>query len=342
MTDRMLATVQEIAEIKPIDNADAIEAIRINGWWVVARKGEFRVGESVVFIEVDAFVPHNLAPFLSKGKEPREYQGIKGERLRTIKLRGQLSQGLVLPLTAVPESALWFEDLSEVLGIVKWERELSPQLRGMARGNFPTFIKKTDQERIQNIPKVLQDRESRYEVSLKLDGSSMTTWVRDDEVGVCSRNLDLKLDESNAGNSFVDMANRSGLLHALKRFHERFGRNIAVQGELMGPGIQGNRENLPAHELFVFDVWDIDEQRYMGAEERYNCLMYLPVKHVPLIHDEISLDDLGIGGVQDILDIASLTKSLNHPVAEGLVFKEVGGNHSFKAISDRFLLRESE
>jgi RNA ligase (TIGR02306 family) len=255
-------------------------------------------------------------------------------------MRGQLSQGLVLPLTAVPESALWFEDLSETLGILKWEPELASSVRGQPRGNFPFFVSKTDQERIQNIPRVIEDRESRYEVSLKLDGSSMTCYIRGGEVGVCSRNLDLRLDESNQDNAFVKVAKTSGLLSALERYHARFGKSIAVQGELMGPGIQGNRENLPAHELFVFDIWDIDEQRYMGQAERHEALTYLPVRHIPLIHDDVTLDDLGIETVSHMLALADVTRSLNHPIAEGLVFKEINGQKSWKAISNRFLLKE--
>jgi RNA ligase (TIGR02306 family) len=347
MAERMLATVQEVAEIKPIPNADAIEALRINGWWVVAKKDEFKVGDDVVFIEVDAWVPHHLAPFLSKGKEPRVYKGVSGERLRTVKLRGQLSQGLVLPLTAVPESALWFEDLTEVLGIQKWERELSPQLAGLAKGNFPSFIAKTDQERIQNLPEIIDELDVRYEVTTKLDGSSITIYVKDGEVGVCSRNLELKLDESNAGNTFVKTAMESRLLESLEWFHKETRQNIAIQGELMGPGIQGNREKLDEHRIYIFDVWDIDRQAYLGNDERQWVLesalsICERVRHVPRFHHDVTLRELGVTCIDDLLEMANQHKSLNHPIAEGFVFKEVYGNHSFKVISNRFLMKEVE
>lgn len=93
---RKLASIQRIEEIKDIENADAIQAYRVLGWWVVDRKGQHKVGDLVIYLEIDSWVPYELAPFLSKGQEPREYNGVKGERLRTIKLRGTTSQGLLL------------------------------------------------------------------------------------------------------------------------------------------------------------------------------------------------------------------------------------------------------
>ena len=84
---RKLATIQCIAEVKTIENADKIVAYRINGWWVVDSKDKYQVGDVVVYCEPDSWVPHELAPFLSKGKEPREFEGVKGERLRTQKFK---------------------------------------------------------------------------------------------------------------------------------------------------------------------------------------------------------------------------------------------------------------
>jgi RNA ligase (TIGR02306 family) len=98
MSERKLASIQIIQEIKPIPDADLICAYRINGWWIVSKVNEFNVGESVVYLEVDSWVPTELAPFLSKGKEPKEYNGVKGERLRSQKFKKQISQGLILPI----------------------------------------------------------------------------------------------------------------------------------------------------------------------------------------------------------------------------------------------------
>lgn len=149
-----------------------------------------------MFVEIDAWIPHDLAPFLSKGKEPREYQGIKGERLRSAKIRGQISQGIVLPLHVCgfqfDANPQYGDDVSEMLGIVKWEREIPAQLRGQAKGNFPSFLRKTDQERVQNLVREIERiRESgepeMFEVSIKLDGTSFTAYHNDGATGFCSR-----------------------------------------------------------------------------------------------------------------------------------------------------------
>ena len=122
---RKLATIRQISDIREIQGADAIELAIIDGWQTVVKKSEFEIGDTICFVEIDAWVPHDLAPFLSKGKEPREYKGIKGERLRSAKIRGQLSQGLVLPINGIEFSAIG-DDVSDILGIVKWEREIPP------------------------------------------------------------------------------------------------------------------------------------------------------------------------------------------------------------------------
>lgn len=96
---RKLATIETISEVLPHNNADLLELVKVRGWQVVIRKGEFKQGDLVVFCEIDSWIPNELAPFLSKGNEPREYEGVKGERLRTVRLRGEISSGLILKIT---------------------------------------------------------------------------------------------------------------------------------------------------------------------------------------------------------------------------------------------------
>lgn len=164
---RKLASIRRIADIQPIEGADAIVVAVVDGWKVVVKKDEFQVGDLAVYLEIDSWVPHELAPFLSKGQEPREYNGVKGERLRTIKLRGTTSQGLLLKVDQLvfatetksigPDSSAVLRveklnhegaDLTEILGIQKWEAPIPAQLQGQAAGMFPTsLIPKTDQER---------------------------------------------------------------------------------------------------------------------------------------------------------------------------------------------------
>ena len=156
---RKLATIRRIDELNPIEGADAIECAVVGGWKVVAQKGLYNVGDLAVYFEIDSWIPTLLAPFLSKGKEPRVFEGVQGERLKTIKLRGQLSQGLLLPLAEIDKffttKPHWSEDedLTEILNIKKWEKPINAQLAGVCRGNFPSLIPKTDQERVQNLKK---------------------------------------------------------------------------------------------------------------------------------------------------------------------------------------------
>lgn len=337
--DRKLASIRAVDAILPIDGADAIEVAQIGGWKVVVKKGEFLAGDLAIYLEIDSWVPTELAPFLSKGKEPREYNGVKGERLRTVKLRGQISQGLLLPYTALPKNELLLndgDDATELLGIQKWEPPVNAQLRGQARGNFPHFLRKTDQERVQNLNRRIEkefDQASVFEVTLKLDGTSFTGYRKDDLLGVCSRNIDLKLDDTNLyATVFRDFKIGEALT--------AYGRNIAIQGEIMGPSVQGNRENLKKHRLYVFDIFDIDAQRYLNPEERaiaFDTLLSLGafMLHAPVLWT----DKLSSNKVDSILELAE-GPSLSHPVREGIVFKRLDGEFSFKAISNKFLLAE--
>lgn len=343
--ERKLASIQRIAEIKPIENADAIEAVRVNGWWVVAKKGEFQVGSWCVYFEIDSWIPEHIAPFLIKNPEKvREFNGVRGERLRTIKLRGQISQGLVLPVTQFTEFPMEAEDegrdVTEILGIQKWEAPINPQLAGIARGNFPSFIPKTDQERVQNLSRDIREafqNQETFEVTVKLDGSSITVYFKDGDIGICSRNINLKISDDNKGSTFIKTAFETGLVDALTEY----GKNIAIQGELMGPGIQGNRENFGEHQIYVYAIWDIDNQRYLFPSERGYVFDTLVDRgftghHVPMFHLKMTLSSASI---DNILQLAE-GPSLYNPVREGLVFKSHERDFSFKAISNTFLLNE--
>jgi RNA ligase (TIGR02306 family) len=345
---RKLASIRKISAISPIEGADAIELAVVDGWKIVVKKGEFGVGDLAVYCEIDSWIPHELAPFLSRGQAPREYSGVKGERLRTVRLRGQLSQGLLLPLAVAKNGLVPLEegdDVTEMLGIQKWEAVIPAQLAGSVRGNFPSFIRKTDQERCQNFLTqiFIDNRESQYEVTVKLDGSSCTIYHRDGELGVCSRNLELKIDEENRNNSLVGMFYKYNLGDSLVRI----GRNIALQGEIMGPGVQGNREALKECKFFIYDIYDIDAGEYLNPTERHEVLSLLrshgsaEIEHVPVLHSNTTLEELGISCIEHLLDFAE-GPSLVNAVREGLVFKRADGKFSFKAISNKFLLKGGE
>ena len=340
---RKLATIRKIDALRPIPDADAIECAVVGGWTAVVKRGEFKAGDLAVYCEIDSWIPHALAPFLSKGKEPRVFDGIAGERLRTMKLRGQLSQGLLLPFAIMKpffDDILFTEgvDVSELLGIVKYEAPIPAQLAGEVKGMFPGWIQKTDQERIQNLKEELDYwlREQHvWEVTEKLDGSSMTVFLRDGEFGVCSRNLELKPSETN---SLWKVAVRNDLELKLRRAN----RNLALQGELIGEGIQGNPYKQKGQEFFLFDIYDIDTSKYLTPAERKAFVEEHNIKHVPVLAFGAELwDTLGINSIDGILRFAE-GKSVMGMIGcerEGVVFKSKAMQCSFKAISNKFLLK---
>jgi RNA ligase (TIGR02306 family) len=353
---RKLATIRKIDNLLPIEGADLIMTAVIDGWTVVVKKDEFDVGELCVYFEIDSFLPDGN-PYWQHlvNKSSRIFDGNKGHRLRTIKLRGQLSQGFVVPLSVLGPAENIFTigegcigaDVTEDLGIKKWEATIPAELAGQVRGNFPAFIPKTDQERCQNLGHdiFVENANSHYEVTMKMDGTSFTAYNRDGETGVCGRNWELQINDDNASNTLVRMFVDSGLQAALLEF----GLNYAVQGELMGPAIQGNREAFTAARLFIFDIYDIDGSRYLNPVDRHRVITELwnrglnrdVVQHVPVLSMGVTLHELGISSIGELLAFAE-GPSFVHPVREGLVFKRDDGGFSFKAISNAFLLKEKD
>ena len=345
---RKMATIRKIDALRPIPGADSIECAIVGGWTCVVKKGEYTAGDLAVYCEIDSWIPYEVAPFLSRGNFPHVYNEVKGERLRTVKLRGQLSQGLLLPLKELYgllqglNNHFEGQDVSENLSIVKYEAPIPASLAGEIKGMFPSRIPKTDQERIQNLSAELEEwcaEGITWEVTEKLDGSSMTVYVIDGEVGVCSRNLDLK---PNPDNSLW----RAAYKHDLPTKLANIGRNIAVQGELIGNGIQGNMYKMRDQDFYVYDIYDIDAGRYFTPAERRVFSDKYALNHCPLIaHYANLLDTLGITNMDQILKFAegkSVMSNIVSPEREGLVFKCNEKQVSFKAISNRFLLKNGE
>lgn len=332
---RKLASIRRIDALNPIENADAIECAVVGGWKVVVKRGEFAVGDLAVYCEIDSWIPTEMAPFLSKGKEPRVFEGVRGERLRTIKLRGQLSQGLLLPIPedTIKGAGILIDeglDLTDHLGIKKWEKPMNAQLAGLCKGNFPSQIPKTDQERVQNLTaEIGAGQGSFYEVTEKLEGSSMTCYLIDGEFGVCSRNLDLKRDENNA---FWKAAIQYGIEEKMRTF----GNDFAIQGELIGPGIQDNIYALSETKFYVFDVYDIADGRYLNPQDRRELIYVMGLDHVPVLNTGYVLN----ATVEQILNSAEGQSVMAKTEREGIVFKHVNGGMTFKAISNRYLLGE--
>lgn len=353
---RKLASIQQIADVQPIVGADAIVKVRVNDWWCVAKVGEFKVGDLCVYHEIDCLLPMNdtYAFLAARGTSKSELEDgtiVEGYRLKTIKLRGQLSQGLALPVSILGEHDGEVElgtDVTEVLSIHKYERPMNAQLRGVARGNFPSFLRKSDQERCQNLRKEIWDAYlagDEFQVTVKLDGSSMTmfniegdfatAYQTEPRIGVCSRNLELKETEENA---FWKMARN------YKEELEGLGTG-ALQGELISPSIQGNFEGVDKPLFLVYNVYNISKQCFAPPYWTEAFCDASGFKHVPVLHSKIKLVDLFPDATQDtiiqkLLDYAEGPSSFGGKYREGVVFKRIDGKFSFKAISNRYLISE--
>jgi RNA ligase (TIGR02306 family) len=335
---RKMATIRKIDALRPIEGADAIECAIVGGWTVVVKKGEYTAGDLAVYCEIDSFIPTAIAPFLTKpGHYTKTFEGVEGERLRTMKLRGQLSQGLLLPMQ-VAEGSEEGADVSDILGITKYEAPVPAELAGEVKGMFPSMIPKTDQERVQNLKAELAEwfaEDLHWEVTEKLEGSSMTVYCIDGEVGVCSRNLDLK---RNPDNSLW----RAAIKYDLEEKLKIGGRNIAVQGELVGNGIQGNIYQMRDQDFLVYDIYDIDAGRYFTPAERKAFVIEHKLNHCPVLAYSPRLTDtLGLTNMEQVLKFAE-GKSVMGMIGcerEGLVFKCHERPVSFKSISNKYLLK---
>jgi len=365
--ERKLESIQRIREIRPIEGADAIELAIINSWQVVVAKNVgHKVDDLVVYCEIDSYLP--IEPefeFLRKSSYKKMSDGSEGFRLKTIKLRGQVSQGLVIPIgdayaifkRNTPNiSMMWFEDLdvSEFLGIVKYEPPIPAELAGKVKGYFPSFLRKTDEERVQNLTKEYSEwvftSKHQFYATEKLDGSSATFYVKDGEFGVCSRNLELAepeefvpgmvmcddgIERPKQENTFWKVAREMGIKEKLLST----GRNICLQGELIGEGIQKNRYKIKGHTVRFYNAFDIDKQERVGLPEFLQIIKNLGFETVPISGIEIILPDT----VEELLKQAE-GKSFLNPNAEreGIVIRSLDTTISFKAISNKFLLENEE
>jgi RNA ligase (TIGR02306 family) len=346
---RRLATIRVVSEITPMD-ADQIESIRIDGWICVSKKGEFKVGDSCVYFEVDSYLPiEERYEFLRKSSY-RKIEGLEGARsegfrLKTIRMRGVLSQGLALPLNAFPELAGMEldRDVTAILRIETWDPPMPAALRGVMKGNFPSFLRKTDEERIQNHPEYLEMyRDEPWEISEKIDGSSCTMYLHEGTFGVCGRNWELKDTENN---SYWNAAR----IYAIEDKLRAAKRNISLQGELAGEGIQGNPLRVKGQKFFLFNIFDIDTQKYLTPSQRdtfrLQYLYDLPIcpRDPPNIPDPYILRR----GMSEIIAMADGPSQVNPQRArEGLVCKSMqlidGRVVSFKILSNAVLLKDKE
>jgi RNA ligase (TIGR02306 family) len=349
--ERKLAHIETIREVLPHNNADSLEIVKVLGWTCVVLKGQFKVGEQIVFIEPDAILP--------EGKPEWEFMRSRHFRIKTIKLRGVISQGLVfnacqllaekhfplceqLGVSSLPYGT----DVTELLGITKYQPYIPAQLAGTVKGNFPEFLHRTDEERIQNVPEVLNRYKGFvFSMSEKVDGTSFTCYLNNGSFGVCSRNLELKED---ANNTYWKVARELDLENKMKGLTLRSDYpilNFALQGELIGQGIQKNKYLLPNVQLKLFNIFNINIGKYLDQDEFIRVAANLGLDTVPML-GEITLDHT----VDQLVELAKGPSKLNPKIPrEGIVFRpehetydEDLGRLSWKVLNPIYLLEQEE
>ncbi|KAK5583513.1 hypothetical protein RB653_005109 [Dictyostelium firmibasis] len=371
---RSLAYFEKILKLEPIVGADVIEIATVLGWRVIVKKGLYKVGDPVVYCEIDSILP----PWQYFIDDKMDSRGFK---IKTIKLRGEISQGYCIPIKELinhPHKKIkpiynqekldeiihlldeesnekisieMGRNLTDFIGIKKITEyiQIPRNVNGSNRKayTFPSFIKKTDQTRIQSVPHYFNVHEElEWEVTEKLEGSSITVFKKGDKTGICSRNFQIEdiegSDISQAVIEDLDLINR--LLTT--------DLNIALQGEILGPKIQGNIYQLRKNYYKIFDIFLIDSQRYATHDERVeilNTLKLKPSDHMaPIISKNFSLKGKTLSDILEMANGFSMLKESKPKVQrEGLVFKStstIGSANqsviSFKAISNQYLLKK--
>lgn len=354
---RQLATIQRIVELTPIPNADNIICATVQGWELVVKKDEFKVGDLCVYIEIDSIVPD---------RPEFEFLRERKFRVRTIKLRKQISQGLALPISIVPKGKVKEgDDVTELLGIIKydpegekerrlleqklnksknifhklfgqykWYRNLIKKFTKKKANNFPVFISKTDEVRIQNKPQLCETLKGKRLVKTeKLDGQSATYYLKRNkrklEFGVCSRNIHL-IHKNNS--SYWTIAEQLRIEDILKKL---IGSDdlIVLQGEIIGEGIQGNKYEIKGYDFYAYNLKYGNNR--LGSVQASGTLKDYDIKFVPILDNNFYIKDT----VKEMVDDSKGKSILVNKLREGYVIRSYEGDLSFKVINPDFLLK---
>ena len=331
------ATIQEIKEIRPIEGRDRIELAKVAGWWSIVRKDEFKVGDPVVFIEIDSIIPRKpWSEFLFKNDKQETI-------IRTYKVGGAISQGLCLPISILPNNVLktFGFDVSTIIGASHYERPDSVSMGGNVVGQRPAYTPKTDETQAQSrIGCIDELRGKEAYITVKCDGTSSTSSFKNGRLDLCSRSQSYKLDDND--NLYVKVPKK----YKIDQILDDLKLNVAIQGEICGPGVQGNRLGLNQHQLFVFDVYDIEEQKYWGWHRAKNFCDQHGLTTVPLIEIVQCFDY----SFEQLLAMTNRKYEGTNNLCEGIVVRSaepcysraLEGRMSFKILNAAFLIKNAE
>lgn len=367
---RKLASIQKISKLEPIKGADNIEKATVLGWELVVKKGEFKENDLCVYCEIDSILP-----------DRKEFEFLKERkfRIRTVKLKGQVSQGICFPLSILPKGKyVENKDVTELLGVIKYESksELQEILQKTIKSNriqkflkrykwyrrlfttkkidqFPMFIKKTNEDRIQLFPNICNDyKDLQFQVTEKIDGQSATYfvvnnsnkklwefWKEDYIFGVCSRNF-LLLREDNS--TWWRIAKQFDIKKKMLEYVNKVNigcidipklKYCVIQGEILGEGIQGNKYNIKGLDFYVFNIFD-NYDNYDNIEQ-VQLASSLRLKCVPTINTSFDL----LPTIAENVEYSKGKSTLTNIQREGIVVRNYNQNISFKIINPDFLLK---
>ena len=392
---RELAYIVTIDEIKPIPGYDRVEHARTNGWWVIVKKDQFKIGDLAIYIEVDARVP---------AEEPFMFLEKRNFKIKTQKMCKVLSQGLLM----APSDFKWvtMEDyntheiyisrgvgsnffvgdpVTDVLKITyadeadnkrkansvdkyklmaqrkpnifkkpwarwmmkrEWGRKIMFAFFGKKKdkkNGWPQEVSKTDEERIQNMPYILEDK-TPWIATEKVDGSSATYHIRrgkrnKHEFFVCSRNVVQDTPDRPYyydSNIYWEMEQKYHIKDVLTQMLNDFpaAEWITIQGEVFGPSVQKRTYNLKERDFRAFNLIFSSCGR-VGTLVMTQTLKKYGIPCVPVVDENFILPDT----VEELLNIATDNSAIDGGMREGLIFRSRDGSRSFKAVSNEFLLK---
>jgi RNA ligase (TIGR02306 family) len=323
---RSLVTIREIDAVQPIEKTDFVETVIIGGWKIVVKISDnFKAGDLVVYGEIDSIFPVDNPKFTF----------LEGKPLKTKRMRGVISQGIVFPLSILPKGDYQKgQDVTELLGVTKYKPPLPTNTQ--AKGQFPLFIPKTDLERVQNLSNDIKeycDTKYFFGIQEKLDGTSITIYYDylNQESGICTLDFDLHLTWDN----IYTLAGRPILKQLIKYCKEQC-RSIALQGKLIGEKIQGNKYNIEGQKIYFFQAYDIDDKKYLDNVEFHLLLKKLNLISVPCLNPVSSLVT-----IDKWLEFTQGKSKLNPKVErKGIVARTFANDFCFSIINNNFLLKE--
>jgi len=358
--ERKLATIEKIKELHPILNADNIEKAIIRGWSLVVKKGEFKVGDLVIYCEIDSIMSE---------RPEFEFLRLRKFRIKTITLKNTLSQGIAFPLSIL-ESVGTFqsvadkrwntvllisgpggnaipiiegEDVTEILGVTKYEMPIPAQLAGEVIGDFPSHSIKTDELRIQNlVDNYSEFKKYKWIATEKLDGTSSTFYIYNNKFGICSRNLELKENEKN---TFWKVARQLNIEEKMRDYMKSNNLStLTLQGELVGEGIQKNRYKIKGQTIKFFRAFNPITYTFFDYNVFINMMKIMGLETVPIVDSNFELPE----NYDDILKYVDGKSCLSESAREGIVFVAINnetnlnGRLSFKVISNKYILKNEE